>query len=94
MGAEYFCYASDITCSYPSNGIFSKEQTIIYNAVLEANLGVRKALRPEISWIDMHILAESIILDHLKNAGLLVGDLQEMVDNRFVKSIYEFEFCR
>lgn len=26
MGGEYFCFASDITCSYPSSGKFSKDQ--------------------------------------------------------------------
>ena len=90
MGAEYFGYAADITCSYPCNGKFSKEQEIIYNAVLDANLAVQKVLRPEVSWVDMHLLAERTILDHLRTAGLLVGDLDEMLENRFVFGNYFF----
>uniref|UniRef100_A0A8W8KLX7 Peptidase M24 domain-containing protein n=1 Tax=Magallana gigas TaxID=29159 RepID=A0A8W8KLX7_MAGGI len=26
MGGEYYCYASDITCSYPGNGKFTDKQ--------------------------------------------------------------------
>lgn len=84
MGSEYFGYGADITCTYPSNGKFSKEQAVIYNAVLDANLEVQKALKPGVSWTDMHILAERIILDRLKKAGLLIGDVDEMVENRLV----------
>jgi Xaa-Pro dipeptidase len=36
MAAEYFCYSSDITCSFPANGKFSDRQKDIYLGVLEA----------------------------------------------------------
>lgn len=84
MGSEYFCFSSDITCSYPSSGKFSKEQTIIYNAVLDANMAVRAALKPGVSWVDMHLLAERVILERLLAAGLLTGKVDEMVENRYV----------
>uniref|UniRef100_H2ZPY3 Xaa-Pro dipeptidase n=1 Tax=Ciona savignyi TaxID=51511 RepID=H2ZPY3_CIOSA len=47
MGGEYYCYASDITCSYPVNGKFTDDQKAIYNAVLKSNRAVQKALKPE-----------------------------------------------
>ncbi|KAK9720354.1 Aminopeptidase P, N-terminal domain [Popillia japonica] len=31
MGAQYFGYAADITCSFPTNGVFTDDQKIIYN---------------------------------------------------------------
>jgi len=46
MGGEYYCYASDITCSYPCNGKFSDRQKGIYNAVLKANRAVMDAIKP------------------------------------------------
>ena len=46
MGAQYYCYASDITCSFPANGRFTEDQKMIYNAVLRANRAVIAAMRP------------------------------------------------
>ena len=46
MGGEYYCYVSDITCSFPANGKFTPNQKLIYNAVLAANLAVQKAAQP------------------------------------------------
>jgi len=80
MGAEYNCYASDITCSFPVNGQFSNDQLLIYNAVLSAQIDVITAIKPGISWIDMHRLAERTILTALKKGGLLVGEIDDMIN--------------
>ncbi|ULU09916.1 hypothetical protein L3Y34_014346 [Caenorhabditis briggsae] len=82
MGPEYNCYASDITTSFPSNGKFTEKQKIVYNAVLDANLAVLKAAKPGVRWTDMHILSEKVILEHLKKAGLIVGDIDKAVEAR------------
>jgi Xaa-Pro dipeptidase len=57
MGAEYHCYASDITCSFPATGRFTPEQRAIYTTVLAAQRAVFAAMRPGVSWPDMHRLA-------------------------------------
>lgn len=82
MGGEYCCYASDITCSFPVSGRFTNEQRIIYEAVLDANRRVMKAVRPGVSWVEMHLLAERTQLEHLKEAGLVQGDIDEMMKVR------------
>ena len=46
MGGEYYCYSSDITCSFPVNGVFTEQQKIVYNAVLKANRAVLAAMKP------------------------------------------------
>ena len=46
MGGEYYCYASDITCSFPANGKFTKDQRDIYEAVLKASRAVLAAIKP------------------------------------------------
>ncbi|VDM98179.1 unnamed protein product [Thelazia callipaeda] len=91
MGAEYNCYASDITSTFPCNGKFTNQQRIIYNAVLDANRQVFKAAKPGllliicyfcVRWNAMHILAEYTILKHLRDAGILMGNIEEMIDAR------------
>jgi len=82
MGAEYCCYTSDITCSFPANGKFTSKQRVIYEAVLASSRAVMKALKPGVSWTDMHLLSERVSLEALKAAGLLVGDVDEMMKVR------------
>jgi Xaa-Pro dipeptidase len=54
MGAEYHCYASDITCSFPASGRFSPDQRFIFEAVQAMQFAVMDALRPGVAWKDMH----------------------------------------
>ncbi|KAJ4950519.1 hypothetical protein NE237_027351 [Protea cynaroides] len=82
MGAEYHFYGSDITCSFPVNGKFTSDQCLIYNAVLEAHNVVISTMKPGVSWVDMHKLAEKVILESLKTGGILVGDVDEMMIER------------
>lgn len=79
MGANYYGYAADITCTFPSNGKFTADQKLVYEAVLKANKAVAKTAKPGVSWVDMHILAVSTILEALKDGGLLKGDVTEML---------------
>jgi len=46
MGGEYYCYTSDITCSFPANGKFTEQQKGIYNAVLKSSRAVMDAVKP------------------------------------------------
>ncbi|XP_045470278.1 xaa-Pro dipeptidase [Harmonia axyridis] len=79
MGANYYGYASDITCSYPVSGVFTEDQKTIYNAVLNANLAVLSSAKPGVSWADLHILAAKTLLEDLKKAGIVKGNVQEML---------------
>jgi len=79
FGAEYCCYCSDITCSYPANGKFTDKQKIVYNAVLRANRAVLAACKPGVVWSDMHILANRVVLEDLVAAGVLTGSVDEMM---------------
>eukprot|EP00296_Roombia_truncata_P000295 JP435963.1.p2 GENE.JP435963.1~~JP435963.1.p2 ORF type:complete len:349 (-),score=118.26 JP435963.1:66-980(-) len=79
MGTEYHCYTSDITCSFPANGKFTDDQKTVYNAVLASNLAVQKAMKPGAKWPELHRLAERVILESLKEGGLLKGDVDDMM---------------
>lgn len=82
MGAEYHCYGSAVSCSFPVNGKFSELQRNIYSAVLQAHQAVIKEIKPGVPWADMHLLAERIILQEMLNLKLLFGDIDEMMEMR------------
>jgi Xaa-Pro dipeptidase len=81
MGAEYHCYASDITCSFPVNGRFTNDQLIVYEAVLEAQIQVISAMKPGVAWPEMHRIAEHAILKGMVKAGVLSHDdtIEDMI---------------
>jgi len=83
MGPEYCCYSSDVTCSFPSNGKFTDKQKTIYNAVWAARNAVFEQAKPGVRWTEMHLLAERVLLTHLRDAKIIVGDdIEEMLKNR------------
>ena len=57
MGGEFACYGADITTSFPVSGKFSPQQRVIYSAVLAAVFAVEDAMKPGVSWLDMHTLS-------------------------------------
>ena len=80
MGAEYHCYCSDITCSFPANGKFTDQQRDVYETCLEAVVAVESAMRPGVNWADMHRLANRTILAGLLKRGYLIGGTVEEMD--------------
>jgi len=72
-------YASDITRTYPVNGIFSSCQATIYLAVLRSLEGALSTIRPESSFKESHLAAARIITDHLQQIGIMQGDIDESV---------------
>ena len=55
MGAEYHCYAADITCSFPISSDFTRDQILVHEAVLAAQVAVIGALRPGVAcWVEIN----------------------------------------
>ena len=52
---------------------------MIYNAVLRANRVVIDTLKPGVCYVAMHKLANRIVLEDLVKAGILKGDVDEMM---------------
>ena len=84
MGGIAAGYVSDVTSTVPVNGKFTDKQKEIYDIVLNANLAVKNNAKPGVSWLDMHLLAEKIIIEGLQKLGLLSSNytVDEMVNNR------------
>lgn len=88
MGAKFHGYCADITCTFPVNGKFTKHQAEIYNAVLEAALKVKNALKPGVKWDDMHLLAERSMVSRLIEYGLIVQTPLEELEAKRIGAIF------
>ncbi|GMF40767.1 unnamed protein product [Phytophthora lilii] len=82
MGGELHGYASDITCTFPVNGVFSPDQRMLYEGVLKAHDTVMAAIKPGENWVDMHILANRVMTEHMLQHGLLQnGTVDDMMEH-------------
>lgn len=79
MGSEYKCYACDITTVCPVNGHFTPEQKTIYETVLDMNRQCQRIMKPGVNWRDVHTLSNRVACEHLKEAGVFKGDVDEMM---------------
>ena len=49
--------------AFDLNGKFTEDKKIVYNAVLRASRAVFDAIKPGVSWVDMHLLANRVVLE-------------------------------
>ncbi|MEX0995121.1 MAG: aminopeptidase P family protein [Balneolaceae bacterium] len=80
-GFEYNGYSSDFTRTYPVNGTFSGDQAAIYRTVLSAHEAAIEAAKPGVRMEDLHILSARIILEGLKDVGLIKGEMDDLMEN-------------
>jgi Xaa-Pro aminopeptidase len=76
-GAEYACYASDITRTFPVNGKFSPEQRALYQIVLDAQQAAIAAAQAGNTWDDPHQAAVKVLAQGLIELGILQGSLED-----------------
>lgn len=87
-GAEYDCYASDITRTFPVSGRFSKAQRQIYELVLAAQAAAIAKVRPGNHWNDPHQAAVRVITRGLVELGILKGRLSQLIKEEAYKPFY------
>lgn len=87
-GAEYQGYASDITRTFPVNGVFSEPQRELYNVVLDAQLAAIDAVQPGNHWDDPHIAAVKVITKGLVKLGLLKGRPAQLIKDGEYRRFY------
>ena len=78
-GAEWQCYAGDITRTYPVNGVFSDAQREVYEIVLEANKAAIAKVTAGNHWNDPHDAAVRVITRGLLSIGVLKGDYKKLI---------------
>jgi Xaa-Pro aminopeptidase len=87
-GAEYECYASDITRTFPVNGKFSPEQRALYDVVLAAQRAAIDEVRPGRSFGAYHDAAVRVICAGLIRLGLLKGGLEKNIREQTYRKFY------
>lgn len=73
-------YAGDITRTFPVAYRFSQQQRSIYQLVLNSQEAAIKALRPGITYKEVHLIASKVIANGLVELGLMKGDVEEAVE--------------
>ncbi|HEY7788568.1 MAG TPA: aminopeptidase P N-terminal domain-containing protein [Casimicrobiaceae bacterium] len=87
-GCEYRGYASDITRTFPVNGVFSGPQKAIYELVLAAQLACIDAVTPGAPFHDYHRVAERVLAQGFIDLGLVAGPLDEVLESGRYKQFY------
>lgn len=81
VGAETSMgWASDVTRTWPVTGKFSSTQRDLYEIVLAAHDACIDKIRPEIEYLDIHLLAASVITQGLVDLGILRGQVSDLVE--------------
>ncbi len=87
-GAEYSCYASDITRTFPVNGRYSPEQRALYDIVLAAQLAAIDKVRAGLSFEAYHQAAVRTLTAGLIKLGLLKGSLKGNLEAHTYRKFY------
>jgi Xaa-Pro aminopeptidase len=87
-GAEYDCYASDVTRTFPVNGRFSAAQQALYEVVLAAQTAAIKKVRAGNHWNAPHQAAVRVLTRGLVKLGILKGKPAELIRNEAYRRFY------
>jgi len=87
-GAEYQCYAADISRTFPVSGKFSPEQRALYEIVLAAQAKAFEMCGVGHTWNEPHDAAVEVIAQGLLDEGLLTGSLQDILEQETYRQFY------
>ena len=81
-------YNGDITRTIPIGGKFTAEQKIIYEIVLDAQKKAIESVVKGSNSCAVHNVALRILVEGLKEVGLLKGNVEEIIENGSYKHLY------
>jgi Xaa-Pro aminopeptidase len=87
-GAEYQCYAADITRTFPVNGKYSGEQKAVYEVVLEAQAAAIEAVKPGNQWHAPHTAAVKVLADGISQLKILKGSSDYLIETEKYRQLY------
>ncbi|MEC7885871.1 MAG: aminopeptidase P N-terminal domain-containing protein [Pseudomonadota bacterium] len=86
--AENEGYSSDITRTFPINGKFSAEQSLLYEIVLNAQKKSINEVKPGSSWEKVHSVCIYEITCGLMEIGILSGNIDQLISSEAYKDYY------
>ncbi|HYL59628.1 MAG TPA: aminopeptidase P N-terminal domain-containing protein [Candidatus Acidoferrales bacterium] len=87
-GAEYEFYAADITRTSPIGARFTELQRSLYEVVLTAQLKAIEAVKPGIRFDDPHDIALRVLVDGMRDLGILHGSADEIIEKGSYRRYY------
>ncbi len=87
-GCEWQKYASDITRTFPVNGVFTEAQAAIYQVVLDAQYAAIEAVKVGNNWNTPHEEAVKVLVKGLVKLGILEGRVATLIKNEAYKPYY------
>ena len=87
-GCELECYASDITRTYPVNGVYTEPQRLLYELVLAAQDAAIAKVKPGNHWNDPHDAAVRTITRGLVKLGILKGSVPKLIREEKYKAFF------
>ena len=87
-GAECDHYAADITRTFPVSGVFSTEQKLLYQLVLDAQLAAMQEIKVNAPWNKAHEASVLVLTKGLVELGLLSGDVDSLIEDESYKLFY------
>mgnify|MGYP003386096416 FL=1 len=85
---EWEKYASDITRTFPINGVFSDAQRALYQVVLDAQYAAIEKVQPGDHWNAPHEAAVQVLTKGLVKLGLLKGRVATLIKKEAYKPYY------
>jgi len=91
-GCEFEGYASDVTRTFPANGVFSGPQKVLYEIVLKAQQEAIECALPGNLFTDVHNTALRILVEGMLDIGLLeknkFGTIDDVIANGAYRHFY------
>jgi Xaa-Pro aminopeptidase len=92
-GAVWKHYCADLTRTFPASGKFSDIQRDLYEVVLASQKAGVEKVAPGVCMIDIHNHSAAVLIDGLKDLGLIKGDTEEMIQSNAYKEYWPGALC-
>ena len=74
-------YCGDLSSTVPVSGKFTAKQKDIYNICLESHNSAINLLKPGVAFKDIHLNSAKVIVEGLKDLGIMKGNVDDAVAN-------------